>query len=326
MKNAFILSDEEDNTTDVVLDWLIYLKKKYVRLNDTNKLSKPCILIGDDVEMIKFKLKDDEFNLSDFDYYWYRRGAINFEYKLIDLENKNIQRATDFSIRNEISEIVKFLNLTLESKNKIGSFYDNHTNKLYNLKIAKKHELNIPQTLVTNDKKELVSFLIKHKRIITKPLGQSGLYYSNDEFYIDGLTAEITAEIIDQLPDDFQISLFQKYIPKKYELRIFYLKGNCYSSAIFSQLDKQTEIDFRNYNREKPNRVCVFNLPKNIENKIQKLMYELSMDSGSIDMIVNESNEYVFLEVNPVGQFAQVSYPCNYYLEKKVAETIINEF
>lgn len=48
-------------------------------------------------------------------------------------------------------------------------------------------------------------------------------------------------------------------------------------------------------------------------------MTKVEMNSGSIDMIVTLNNNYVFLEVNPVGQFWQVSYLCNYYLEKKIA-------
>jgi D-alanine-D-alanine ligase-like ATP-grasp enzyme len=49
-------------------------------------------------------------------------------------------------------------------------------------------------------------------------------------------------------------------------------------------------------------------------------MNKLDLNCGSIDMIVTPKNEYVFLEVNPVGQFGMVSYPCNYNLEKKIAE------
>ena len=33
--------------------------------------------------------------------------------------------------------------------------------------------------------------------------------------------------------------------------------------------------------------------------------------------------QYVFLEVNPEVQVGMVSYPCNYYLEKKLAEELI---
>jgi D-alanine-D-alanine ligase-like ATP-grasp enzyme len=54
-------------------------------------------------------------------------------------------------------------------------------------------------------------------------------------------------------------------------------------------------------------------------------MSSIGLRSGSIDMILTPSGEYVFLEVNPVGQFKQVSYPCNFKLEKRIAETLIHQ-
>ena len=82
--------------------------------------------------------------------------------------------------------------------------------------------------------------------------------------------------------------------------------------AIFSQADKQTSIDFRNYNYEKPTRRVPYKLPKKFEDKLREFMKLAYLNTGSIDIIRNEKNEYVFLEVNPVGQFGMVSKPCNY--------------
>ena len=52
-------------------------------------------------------------------------------------------------------------------------------------------------------------------------------------------------------------------------------------------------------------------------------MKYVNLNTGSIDMIVTKENEYIFLEVNPVGQFGMVSQPCNYYLEKKITEYLM---
>jgi len=48
-------------------------------------------------------------------------------------------------------------------------------------------------------------------------------------------------------------------------------------------------------------------------------MKKINLDNGSIDIIVDNNGKYYFLEINPVGQFGMVSIPCNYYLEKKIA-------
>lgn len=125
---------------------------------------------------------------------------------------------------------------------------------------------------------------------------------------------------IENFNDAFSPTLIQKYVNKLYELRIFYLDGKCYSSAIFSQLNPQTKIDFRNYNWKKPNRTPAFRLLEEITLKVKKFMTSINMNLGSLDIIVTPNFEYVFLEVNPVGQFFQVTTPCNYYLEKIIAE------
>ena len=60
-------------------------------------------------------------------------------------------------------------------------------------------------------------------------------------------------------------------------------------------------------------------MPIEIENNLAELMKHLNLNSGSIDLIYGCDKKYYFLEVNPVGQFGMTSYPCNYYIEKKIA-------
>jgi D-alanine-D-alanine ligase-like ATP-grasp enzyme len=53
-------------------------------------------------------------------------------------------------------------------------------------------------------------------------------------------------------------------------------------------------------------------------------MRELGVNTGSIDMIYTKDNEYVFLEVNPTGQFGMTSVPCNYPIDLEVAKFLKN--
>jgi glutathione synthase/RimK-type ligase-like ATP-grasp enzyme len=46
---------------------------------------------------------------------------------------------------------------------------------------------------------------------------------------------------------------------------------------------------------------------------------------GSIDMIYSKQQEYIFLEVNPSGQFMGYSEACNYQLDRIIAEYLINQ-
>ena len=54
-------------------------------------------------------------------------------------------------------------------------------------------------------------------------------------------------------------------------------------------------------------------------------MYKLELNSGSIDLILDKKNRFVFLEINPIGQFGMTSFPCNYSIEKEIAKYLCNE-
>ncbi len=91
--------------------------------------------------------------------------------------------------------------------------------------------------------------------------------------------------------------------------------------AIFSQFDNATKVDYRKYTN---NRNVPFNLPQIVEKKIVNLMNLLSLDSASLDLIKGLDGMYYFLEVNPSGQFGNVSYFCNYYIEHNIVNYLIS--
>lgn len=153
----------------------------------------------------------------------------------------------------------------------------------------------------------------------------SGFFFREDDIDYEGFTRRVTAEEVDGLSCNFQPTLFQEEIAKQYEIRSFFLGGSLYSMAIFSQSNEQTEVDFRNYDQVRPNRTVPYQLPDTIERQLCALMAELDMHCGSIDLIRAMDGTHVFLEVNPIGQFGQVSIPCNYALEMLVARYLCND-
>jgi D-alanine-D-alanine ligase-like ATP-grasp enzyme len=95
--------------------------------------------------------------------------------------------------------------------------------------------------------------------------------------------------------------------------------------AMFTQNDNKTLIDFRDYNFDNPARRVPYKLPFNIEQKLTKFMNLMRINCGSFDLIKTKEGKYVFLEVNPVGQFGMTSFPCNYNLEKEIAVHLIKK-
>ena len=198
-------------------------------------------------------------------------------------------------------------------------------NKLEVLKEATEIGLLIPKTIVTDSKKKLFQFYSKNKQIISKNFSP-GIFIRDGIKMLGNSTKLIDEPVLNSIPEKFHYMLFQECIDKLFEVRVFFVKNIFYSSAIFSQNNEKTKLDFRNYDFENLNRTPPFILPSDIQNKIIKLMNRLNINSGSVDLIVSKKNEYVFLEVNPIGQFSQVSIPCNYYIEKQLAIHLRNQF
>ncbi|MCX2575958.1 grasp-with-spasm system ATP-grasp peptide maturase [Pedobacter sandarakinus] len=316
-----ILSDERDQTTIDVISWLRFYKKDFLRINLEDSFDFSDIEIEDQNVKINFKSKQLEFDFSKISSYWYRRGKLNFNRPIITPQKvSGLQTSAKIFLDREYTAISEFIYSQLESKRSIGKINQNLTNKITNLIYAQKAGLKVPHTKIITAKKDLIAFFSKNRPLLTKTITQSGFSFSNDEIKFEGLSSLFTQENLDVTPSFFSPTLFQSFIDKAYELRVFYLDGVCYTSAIFSQNDERTRVDFRDYNFEKPNRTPPYKLPSDIENSIVKFMDSVDMRTGSLDILVSKNKEYVFLEVNPIGQFRQVSYPCNYYLEKRVAD------
>jgi glutathione synthase/RimK-type ligase-like ATP-grasp enzyme len=180
----------------------------------------------------------------------------------------------------------------------------------------------IPDSKLVTTKKDLISISKEYELITKCGSGGSGIYLEKT-YSATGHTKLLSHEFISNLNDDFFPSFIQKKIEKLFEIRVFCLENKFYAACIFSQNDSKTLIDFRNYNYDKPNRIVPFELPNDLIEKLKKLLSIIDIDACSIDIVINTNNEYVFLEVNPIGQFEFVGIPCNYKLDQKLAKYLI---
>jgi ATP-GRASP peptide maturase of grasp-with-spasm system len=317
-----IFSEENDLSTDEVVDWLLNNNKTFLRLNSTSGLKIDRAFLSENKWEIVLEHGTFRIDLSKLTSFWYRRGRFHFEQKAVETRDETINVGLNSHTATELYKLEELIHSRLKELKHLGSFEENYINKLNVLQLANKCGLKVPSTIITTNKREVFEFSKKNKgRIITKAIkDRIHLKFKGSNYYANTILVE--RKTIGEFPETFIPTLFQTCIEKRYELRIFYLDGECYSSVIFSQSDPKTIIDFRNYNMLKPNRVCPYMLPLKISRKISKLMTRLNLRTGSIDMLVNQDGEYVFLEINPIGQFKQVSTPCNYYLEKRIAESL----
>lgn len=297
-----IITQTNDTVSNTVCEYLLAKKIPFNRINDS------------DFYPVTFDIKTINRELR----IWDRRGSLNTIPNTID-----DYQFLHFLQKDRDSLAKAYEKIHKEKAKYIGDYEEERqSNKIYDLFLAQKVGLNIPDSIVTNVKKDLLSFFQKHQRIITKSITLYPKIFFDNKEYSSNKTVIVYQKEIDNLDTYFATSLFQEYVEKKIEIRIFYFENMFFSMAIFSQNDKKTEIDFRNYNYEKPNRNIPFKLPKEIENKLKKIIKNKRINSCSIDLILTPENKFVFLEINPQGQFEWVSGYCNYYIERKIANHI----
>ncbi|MDO8571688.1 MAG: grasp-with-spasm system ATP-grasp peptide maturase [bacterium] len=316
-------------STEQVMDWLENFGVPFMRINgeDIDRDLPIAFKLRGDCATVTFQDESLPIQMEDIKVVWHRRWRLQSRHHTLNLLHYSLSASpAKFAgagavtqLDDELAKVSGLLFRILDRAKWLGHPRTANPNKLLVLIEAAKVGLDTAVTLITTDKKQLGLFIEEHKRTITKACSNTPMLISKDDSYI-GYTSELSPQIIDELPSRFFPSLFQECLNKDYELRIFYLDGQCYSMAIFSQNDDQTRTDFREYNYAKPNRCVPFLLPQEVSGKIVRLMRELRLETGSIDMVKTTDGRYVFLEVNPNGQFGMVSQPCNYFLERKIAE------
>lgn len=167
--------------------------------------------------------------------------------------------------------------------------------------------LSIPPTLMSNDPDAIRSFLDEADAAIYKP------FYPAQWEHGENVAVLLTSEVrVGDLPDDEVLrstpGIFQRRVPKAYELRVNCLGDTLIAAGLRSQEAEITRLDWRASAAQLP--VEPATLPPGGDRACRELMRRLGLVFGCIDLIVTPDGEIVFLEVNPMGQFLWVEDAC----------------
>jgi hypothetical protein len=185
------------------------------------------------------------------------------------------------------------------------------------LRIAEDVGLTIPDTLVTSSTADAREFVERHGgRVIHKALTAP-----SDRFLATKRWSDADAAALDDLP--LAPTIFQEEIQGSVDLRIT-MVGRRFFAADFPTttlespdahwIDNRLSLDLR---------YGLHTLPSTVEAGLGKLVQRLGLSFGTIDMKIDSSGEYVFLEVNPQGQFLYVEILTGLPLVRTLAEFLM---
>lgn len=301
------------------IDWLEYYKSDYEILSGESILKgKVKVTIKDGAIFINDRNYSEEVKVV-FNRRWLTTNQI-FKVSNDDKFNSGIKKI----LSSELFELRKFFGYYLKKALWIPDLNNTNVNKLQMLYEAKKAGLSVPDFLVTNSKKDLLSFVAKHQQVITKAIGNfPGVYFGDDFLVNSSYTKVISKKFVENLPETFFVSFFQKYVDKKQEFRVLYFNGTCYPVEILTQENDFSKIDSRVQGKENVRMQSTI-LAKEYENKLVKFMKNCNLIIGCIDVIKSFEGDYYFLEVNPVGQISGYSLRANLNFERDIVKQIVD--
>lgn len=296
-----IVSTRFDPHVDIVIKSLSKRRIPFVRFNTEDYPLKSSVSIlltsGGHYEALKVPNNPEVegFNIKSV---WYRRPA-PFEFPRIFSPQARVfaERETAATIRG-LWDLLDCIWVNHPDKNRVAEI------KLSQLKTAIQLGLEIPRTLVTNNPTEAERFISGLKGdIVVKTLSGGAVLNENNP------TAIFTNVL---KPDDgkylgnvrFAPTLFQEYVPKSVEIRTTVVGNQVFAAEIHSQSLEGTRHDWRRKVLElvhKPHQ-----LPKDIEQKCLSLVRSFGLHFGAMDLILTPRDRYVFLELNPNGQWAWI--------------------
>ena len=320
-----ILTSFADKSVDSVAEYLEKMEKKFFRF-DTETFPKEAELKltlkkGGLAGYIKIKT-GELIEIEKIKSCWYR--GVMLPQKQDDIKDKYFRFIKE------------------ETKAALWSFYTNlnvfwmnhplfgsrllEANKLFQMSTASKIGLKVSDTIITNNPEELLFFCRKHNGEIAVKMISGHVFSvagSNKTFYI--YTQKIKEKELIKRTENIKLTpiLAQEYINKKIELRVTIVNKKVFACAIYSQNSERTRNDWRRYDFENVKHEK-YNIPKEIEEKLLILMDIWKISFGAIDLILTQDDEYVFLEINPHGQWGWIEDLTDMPISLEIAKTLSN--
>lgn len=284
--------------SEVVISKLRNLGEKVFRL-DVDRIDKGVgLVLGIDTEKFECIVSDGtDLSLEKVKSVWYRRPA-RFNVDISDQLQKNF-------VEDELAELLSGIWLSLDNCFWLPNPHhlERASKKIWQLTVAKQIGLKTPRTIFTNDPERVLKFYKECKgRVVHKTLKRTFLNYDNRGFRIP--VTLVTPKHLKQVDLVRKApSFFQEYVEKEYDARITVVGRKVFAVRIDSQSHPLTAVDWRQPELIDKIPYSKIELPQATENLVLTLLDRLGLNFGALDFAVNPKGEYIFLEVNPTGQW-----------------------
>jgi hypothetical protein len=181
--------------------------------------------------------------------------------------------------------------------------------KHYQLTVAHNSGLAIPRTLVTTSSTAARSFIDENESdgrlTIVKPV-----YSSMWDLKDGGVAALETTRVkaSDVMDGELELApcIFQAEVRKRSEVRLTVMGHSLFAANIDSQSVAGAEVDYRLAPDWKVFGCQAIEVPEKVQRSVFEFQRRCNLNFGTLDFIIDDAGEWIFLETNPLGQFLWV--------------------
>ncbi|MEM7310256.1 MAG: MvdC/MvdD family ATP grasp protein [Planctomycetota bacterium] len=196
-------------------------------------------------------------------------------------------------------------------------------NKELQLRLAERLGIDTPRTLVTNDPTAVRAFADEcGGDVITKMQSSFAIHEDGREKVV--FTNPLSRADLDELEGlDLCPMVFQERLEKRLELRVTVVGERVFAASIDSAAREDARHDWRRRGLEMLGDWKTFELPADLERRVLALQDVLGLNYGAADFILTPEGRFVFLEVNPVGEFFWLERVPGFPLSEAIADVLL---
>jgi hypothetical protein len=296
---VLVLTNSSDATADFLAGKLDQSGIAYVRL-DTDAFVGNAFLAATESEA-HLCLAGKNFTPESFSHVWLRRPlGLGLKPERDPAETLHLEQEWSAALEGWLARISRERWINHPSSNGAAS------HKIEQLWRAKRMGLDVPPSLVTQSRDEARKFYEdQNGTVVVKPI--HGGYIGRNQPEADTViyTHAINPDEISLFPPtNASPTLLQRRVTKKCDVRITLVDNDLHAVGLVAPDNLGAQrLDIRRDAMADVAYVTV-NVPSAVETALRRYVISYQLRFAAIDMVVDEADRWIFLELNPNGQWA----------------------
>jgi glutathione synthase/RimK-type ligase-like ATP-grasp enzyme len=196
--------------------------------------------------------------------------------------------------------------------------------KLHQLALAASLGFEVPASIVTSDPAALLGFVRAHGgRCIAKHVAHTSCTLAGLDDELMRFTEPVTLRDLAAYKSARLAPVYaQAYVAKRVELRVTVVGDQVFAAEVSSQDAARTRHDYRRLDHRHA-RYRVHALPDQIAARCRAITAALGLCYGALDLVLTPDDRYVFLEINPRGEFHWVEQLTGLPITRAICELLL---